>query len=265
MATTYTYLNSYKLYPNPNSPEQKGCIVTVQLSGDETGNLSVTLPDDVTEYGEDYQVKQALEQHYRNLKPEQYQTEIVEKAQAQVDQATSALQEFKDNLATVSDEALTKVQSQLEDLVSQATESLNERLSTVEIETENLKQLINAKDLTDDQKEEIESKYPDWEPDTDYTEGMIVNFDGTQYEVLSDHTSQADWLPSDTPALYTEVKQDSLDDGTEVIKDFVQPTGNHDTYSQGDKVIFNGEVYESIVDDNAYSPDDSPENWKIIQ
>ncbi|MDK6521563.1 hypothetical protein QP173_09250, partial [Aerococcus urinae] len=72
-------------------------------------------------------------------------------------------------------------------------------------------------------------------------------------------------LPSDTPALYTEVKQDSLDDGTEVIKDFVQPTGNHDTYSQGDKVIFNGEVYESIVDDNAYSPDDSPENWKIIQ
>lgn len=46
--------------------------------------------------------------------------------------------------------------------------------------------------------------------------------------------------------------------------DFIQPTGAHDTYHIGDHVIYNGKLYECILDGNAYSPDDYPQGWKEI-
>lgn len=45
---------------------------------------------------------------------------------------------------------------------------------------------------------------------------------------------------------------------------FKQPTGSHDAYKQGDKVTFNGEVYESLIDANAYSPEAYPQGWKKL-
>lgn len=46
--------------------------------------------------------------------------------------------------------------------------------------------------------------------------------------------------------------------------DFIQPTGAHDAYHIGDRVIYNGKLYECILDGNAYSPDDYPQGWKEI-
>ena len=46
--------------------------------------------------------------------------------------------------------------------------------------------------------------------------------------------------------------------------DFIQPTGAHDAYHIGDRVIYNGKLYECILDSNAYSPDDYPQGWKEI-
>ena len=46
--------------------------------------------------------------------------------------------------------------------------------------------------------------------------------------------------------------------------DFIQPTGAHDAYHIGDRVIYNGKLYECILDGNVYSPDDYPQGWKEI-
>lgn len=46
--------------------------------------------------------------------------------------------------------------------------------------------------------------------------------------------------------------------------DFIQPTGAHDAYHIGDRVIYNRKLYECILDGNAYSPDDYPQGWKEI-
>ena len=46
--------------------------------------------------------------------------------------------------------------------------------------------------------------------------------------------------------------------------DYEQPTGAHDTYAKGDKIRFNGKVYESVIDNNAYSPSAYPAGWKEI-
>lgn len=54
------------------------------------------------------------------------------------------------------------------------------------------------------------------------------------------------------------------DESTDTIPDFVQPTGAHDAYAKGDKVKYNGKVYESTMNDNVYSPDTYPAGWKEI-
>lgn len=54
------------------------------------------------------------------------------------------------------------------------------------------------------------------------------------------------------------------DTPTDTIPDFVQPTGAHDAYAKGDKVKYNGKVYESLMDANTYSPDAYPAGWKEI-
>ena len=44
--------------------------------------------------------------------------------------------------------------------------------------------------------------------------------------------------------------------------DFVQPTGAHDAYKKGDIVRYNGKLYQSLIDGNAYSPDAYPQGWQ---
>lgn len=44
---------------------------------------------------------------------------------------------------------------------------------------------------------------------------------------------------------------------------WVQPTGAHDAYKKGDRVTFNGETYESVIDANVWSPSAYPAGWKV--
>lgn len=46
--------------------------------------------------------------------------------------------------------------------------------------------------------------------------------------------------------------------------EFVQPTGAHDAYKKGDRVTYNGKVYESLIDANVYSPDTYPAGWQEV-
>ena len=56
---------------------------------------------------------------------------------------------------------------------------------------------------------------------------------------------------------------DALTDA-EKPADFKTPTGAHDAYAKGTKVTYNGAVYESLIDANAYNPDAYPQGWKKI-
>ena len=50
----------------------------------------------------------------------------------------------------------------------------------------------------------------------------------------------------------------------ESIPAFVQPTGAHDAYQTGDRVTYNGHIYESTMDGNVWSPDTYPQGWKDL-
>ena len=52
--------------------------------------------------------------------------------------------------------------------------------------------------------------------------------------------------------------------GEESVPEFVQPTGVHDAYQTGDRVTFEGKVYESAIDGNVWSPTENPAGWKLV-
>ena len=89
------------------------------------------------------------------------------------------------------------------------------------------------------------------EPPMTYIAGDRLRWNGKLYRVVQAHTSQADWTPDITPALYTEVAEP----GT--IPVWKQPTGAQDAYMKGDKVYYtdeDGDVWVSTVDNNVWEP-----------
>ena len=89
--------------------------------------------------------------------------------------------------------------------------------------------------------------YPAWETDTEYEVGDRVRDEGVLYRCVQSHTSQSDWRPGDTPALWTVV---SLDEWPE----WIQPTGAQDAYNEGDKVSHNEKHWVSLVNANVWEP-----------
>ena len=102
--------------------------------------------------------------------------------------------------------------------------------------------------------------YPFWEAgiEVKLDKKYLYVMNGNLYKVLQPHTTQADWTPDITPALWKVVQPEG------VIPDFVQPTGAHDAYMKGEKVKFNGSVYESVIDNNSWSPTAYPAGWKKL-
>ncbi|MDK8668977.1 hypothetical protein QP902_09870 [Corynebacterium marquesiae] len=82
-----------------------------------------------------------------------------------------------------------------------------------------------------------------WEPGT-------LGFDGRIWEIIEEAEESADTeetaKPENTAPAYR------------------QPSGGHDAYKQGDRVTFNGAVYESTINGNVWAPDAYPQGWKKI-
>lgn len=91
------------------------------------------------------------------------------------------------------------------------------------------------------------SLYPYWKEGQAVAVDERYQYNGILYRVIQAHTTQADWTPDLTPALWAVV---SLEEWPE----WVQPTGAHDAYNTGDKVTHGGVKYISDVDANVWEP-----------
>ena len=113
-----------------------------------------------------------------------------------------------------------------------------------------LRQLIEQLAITLDDETALTGVelFPAWVVGRAYAVGDRVQYNGTLYKCVQAHTSQADWTPDVTPALWVVV---SLDEYPE----WVQPTGAHDAYNTGDKVSYNGQHYVCTSNANVYAPD----------
>lgn len=128
--------------------------------------------------------------------------------------------------------------------------------------------LVLSKDLNKEQKDNILNQYKPYQVGKDYEENEKFTYKGKVYEVIQAHRSQTTWLPEATPALYREYLNVEIQnqDGskTEVVAEFKQPTGAHDAYKKGDKVLFKGKIYQSKIDANTFSPEQFADGWEEV-
>ena len=99
--------------------------------------------------------------------------------------------------------------------------------------------------------------FPMWAIGVAYAVDDRVQHGGILYKCVQAHTSQADWTPDATPALWVVV---SIDEYPE----WVQPLGATDAYNKGDIVSYNGKLYRSTIDGNVWAPDAYPAGWEIV-
>jgi hypothetical protein len=109
-----------------------------------------------------------------------------------------------------------------------------------------------AVSLDDADAVEVPELYPAWAGNgVRYTAGQRIRDGEKLYRVVQSHTSQPDWPPADTPALFAEIPKPGE------IPVWRQPTGAQDAYMTGDKVYFpnaGDPVYVSTVNNNVWQP-----------
>lgn len=108
-----------------------------------------------------------------------------------------------------------------------------------------------AVSLPDEYAIEAVELFPLWAADTAYSLDERIRCGEKLYRCVQAHTSQADWIPPETPALWTEVAKPGE------IPVWKQPTGAQDAYQSGDKVRYpdeNGDIWVSTVDNNTWQP-----------
>ncbi len=120
------------------------------------------------------------------------------------------------------------------------------------------RKLIRVDELDENELLEMIDLYESYEIGKSYQTDDIFKYEGKLYKVIQEHTSLENWIPSELPALYLNMMPEN------VIPEWTPPTGSHDAYNIGDKVIFEVEVYESTIDNNTWSPKDYPQGWKVV-
>ena len=134
-------------------------------------------------------------------------------------------------------------------------------------QVEHFQQYIADNNLTIDPDQPLEDlresaeiffNIPEWEPGIAVKVGEQYRYENVLYDVVQAHTTQSDWTPDIVPALFTVATPIGL------IAEWVQPTGAHDAYNTGDKIRFEGEIYESLIDANVWSPSVYPQGWEKL-
>lgn len=71
-------------------------------------------------------------------------------------------------------------------------------------------------------------------------------------------------LQKDAPA--DETPDDSDETESNGVSEWHQPTGAHDAYMIGDKMLYtDGKVYKSLINSNVWSPEVYPNGWELVE
>lgn len=155
------------------------------------------------------------------------------------------------------------------------TEALKTKESVNQVTTQALITTLNNGDVTslksvyakmaasisDDVALAIPEIFPIWSANSvKYKTGDRVSYENVLYKVLQDHMSQENWKPDVSPSLFAKV----LTSTDNTPKPWEQPDSTN-AYKKGDKVTYNGKIYESLIDNNVWSPDGYPAGWKEVE
>ena len=97
-----------------------------------------------------------------------------------------------------------------------------------------------------------------WRPGIAAEKDKIYRFGDDLYRCIQPHTTQDDWTPDKTPALFVKIS-------LEEYPQWRQPTGAHDAYNKGDKVSDEGKHWISEIDGNVWKPGTVVGAWSEIE
>lgn len=117
----------------------------------------------------------------------------------------------------------------------------------------------SVQSLSDDEALTGVQLFPRWKPGVAYEQGQRLQYNGVLYSVLQPHTSQESWSPDVAPSLFARV----LIPDENIIPEWEQPDSTNG-YRKGDRVMFEGVIYESLIDNNIWSPEEYPAGWKAV-
>ena len=101
--------------------------------------------------------------------------------------------------------------------------------------------------LDDTEAETVTTLFEEWKSGVAYAVGDRRQYKGLLYRCIQAHTSQPDWTPDITPALWVRTS-------TEEWPEWIQPQGAHDAYNKGDKCSHNSKHWVSNMDANVFEP-----------
>jgi GH18 family chitinase/endo-1,4-beta-D-glucanase Y len=100
-------------------------------------------------------------------------------------------------------------------------------------------------------------------PDFGGIMGWSINYDKAVNNYgFADNAYNYFYTTQPTPANYT-ITTEITGTGTS-YPEYVQPMAGNPLYAKGDKVTFNNSAYESLIDNNSWSPANYPGGWKSI-
>ena len=89
----------------------------------------------------------------------------------------------------------------------------------------------------------------DWSGEAhEYRTGDYATYDEKVWRCLMGHTSQVSWAPDLAPSLWAKVLTDA-----ETVLPWEQPSSTN-PYMKGDRVLWDGKVWESEIDNNVWMP-----------
>lgn len=117
-----------------------------------------------------------------------------------------------------------------------------------------------ALSLNDEDALEAKELYPQWSGNgISYKVNDKVRYNGVLYKVLLAHTSQEGWMPTAAPSLFAKV----LIPDENIIPEWEQPDSTNG-YQIGDRVMFENKIYESLINNNIWSPIAYPAGWREV-
>ena len=118
-----------------------------------------------------------------------------------------------------------------------------------------------AQTLTDEQALEVSLVFDEWKVGKGYTVGDRLLYNGELYKVITSHTSIETWTPNVAPSLFAKVLNETVDGS---VPEWKQPDSTN-AYMTGDRVMFEGQTYESLIDNNVWSPSANPSGWQLVE
>lgn len=120
--------------------------------------------------------------------------------------------------------------------------------------------MVEKGDIDETTASENANMFISWSENVKYSINTLLQYNGSLYRVLQEHTSQSDWTPDKTPSLYKV-----LGIGENGILEWSQPISSVDAYNIGNEVMYNGVHYRSTIDNNVWSPEAYPQGWEVVE